>query len=178
MILKAADGGLDVFAVLVRRRRIRGQIAARVETMAKRHDRRAGGARPKAPRLRGADAADLVGRATRLIGPEAERAGVTLAVNAAGLSYDGGLTWTAQSLVPGNLNAVASADKRTAWVFGDAGAILGTTTGGVGLQPVYRFYNGGLGVHFYTANEAEKNSVLATLAGTLKYEGVAYYVAQ
>jgi V8-like Glu-specific endopeptidase len=44
------------------------------------------------------------------------------------------------------------------------------------LMPVYRFYNLRNGVHFYTASEAEKNNVLATLSSTYRLEGVAYYV--
>jgi len=43
-------------------------------------------------------------------------------------------------------------------------------------MPVYRFYNFRKGVHFYTASEAEKDAVLATLSRTFRLEGVAYYV--
>jgi len=39
---------------------------------------------------------------------------------------------------------------------------------------VYRFYNMTNGVHFYTASVAERDSVIANLSGTYKYEGVAY----
>lgn len=42
--------------------------------------------------------------------------------------------------------------------------------------PLYRFFNTATGTHFYTANEAEKNQVILTLAGTMNYEGVAFYV--
>jgi hypothetical protein len=44
-------------------------------------------------------------------------------------------------------------------------------------QPVYRFYNFRKGVHFYTASEAEKNNVVATLSSTYRLEGVAFYLA-
>lgn len=39
---------------------------------------------------------------------------------------------------------------------------------------VYRFYNLKNGSHFYTASVAEKNSIVANLAGTYRLEGVAY----
>lgn len=39
---------------------------------------------------------------------------------------------------------------------------------------LYRFYNESSGVHFYTASEAEKDSIQTI--GTLKFEGIAYYV--
>ena len=44
-------------------------------------------------------------------------------------------------------------------------------------QPLYRFYNFKAGVHFYTANEAEKQNVLSTLSGVYRFEGPAYYVS-
>ena len=44
-----------------------------------------------------------------------------------------------------------------------------------GSTPVYRFYNRIVGSYFYTASEAEKNSVLANLSGTYSLDGVAYY---
>ncbi len=42
------------------------------------------------------------------------------------------------------------------------------------ITRVFRFYNLKNGVHFYTASEAEKDSTLANLGATYKYEGVAY----
>jgi len=42
--------------------------------------------------------------------------------------------------------------------------------------PVYRFFNSRLGVHFYTATEAERNAVQATLGYVYAYEGAAYGV--
>ena len=44
--------------------------------------------------------------------------------------------------------------------------------------PLHRFFNFKKGVHFYTASEAEKNSVIAKLSATYRYEGVAYTVSQ
>jgi thermitase len=41
---------------------------------------------------------------------------------------------------------------------------------------LYRFYNIKKGVHFYTASEAEKDSVVRTLSSTYRLEGVAYRV--
>jgi hypothetical protein len=43
-----------------------------------------------------------------------------------------------------------------------------------GTLPVYRFYNMKKGVHFYTASQAERDNVAATLGDTFKYEGVGY----
>jgi hypothetical protein len=48
-------------------------------------------------------------------------------------------------------------------------------TVGADVVPLYRFLNTIKGVHFYTAAEAEKNSIVANIP-TLVLEGVAYYV--
>ena len=50
--------------------------------------------------------------------------------------------------------------------------VVGAT--GTRPLPVYRFFNPTTGVHFYTASEAEKNTVASTLASTFAFEGVAY----
>lgn len=50
-------------------------------------------------------------------------------------------------------------------------------TKGKNTVPLYRFYNMKNGSHFYTANEEEKNSVIARWPGTFKFEGIVYYVA-
>ena len=42
--------------------------------------------------------------------------------------------------------------------------------------PLYRFFNKVTGAHFYTASEAEKANVIATLSSRYTYEGVAYRV--
>ena len=42
-------------------------------------------------------------------------------------------------------------------------------------KPVYRFYNTQTGYHMYTADEGERNHIVANLP-TLRFEGVAYYV--
>lgn len=44
------------------------------------------------------------------------------------------------------------------------------------VPSVHRFYNTRLGVHFYTADEAEKTNTINNLGGTYTYEGVAYGV--
>jgi PhoPQ-activated pathogenicity-related protein len=44
-----------------------------------------------------------------------------------------------------------------------------------GTQPVYRFWSGSLGCHFYTTDEAEKDYVIAEYAYTWTYEGIAWY---
>jgi hypothetical protein len=44
-------------------------------------------------------------------------------------------------------------------------------------RPVYRFFNKKNGSHFYTASEAEKNSVLANLSATYALDGPAYHVS-
>ena len=46
-----------------------------------------------------------------------------------------------------------------------------------GSQTVYRFYNKKNGSHFYTASEAERNTVLATLSAVYALDGPAFYVA-
>lgn len=45
-----------------------------------------------------------------------------------------------------------------------------------GTMPLYRFFNTETGTHFYTASEAEMESVKVELAGSMNFEGVAYYV--
>ncbi|HEY5548001.1 MAG TPA: hypothetical protein VIL17_00220 [Coriobacteriia bacterium] len=44
-------------------------------------------------------------------------------------------------------------------------------------HPLYRFYNVVTGVHFYTSSETEKANVIATMASTYRFEGVAYNVS-
>jgi hypothetical protein len=53
--------------------------------------------------------------------------------------------------------------------------------GGEHALPVWRFYNGSTGVHFYTASAAEKDGIVANPAhdpylAQLKLEGIAYWV--
>jgi len=45
------------------------------------------------------------------------------------------------------------------------------------LLPVFRFYNGDTGAHFYTASIEERDHVLATWA-QFAYEGAVFYVAR
>ncbi len=56
----------------------------------------------------------------------------------------------------------------------EVGTWLVVGAAGTKPQAVYRFYNPTTGVHFYTASEAEKNSVAARLSSTFSFEGVAY----
>jgi hypothetical protein len=44
-------------------------------------------------------------------------------------------------------------------------------------QPVYRFRNERLGIHFYTASETEKNNTIANFSQTWVYEGIPFYVS-
>lgn len=43
--------------------------------------------------------------------------------------------------------------------------------------PVWRFYNSRTATHFYTADTAERDRVIATMGGTYHYEGLAYQVS-
>lgn len=45
-----------------------------------------------------------------------------------------------------------------------------------GTVPLYRFWSDRYKGHFYTADEAEKDFVLANWSGTWSFEGIAYYV--
>jgi uncharacterized protein YkwD len=47
-----------------------------------------------------------------------------------------------------------------------------------GWLPLYRFRNLTNGTYLFTANEAEKNSIITSYASTFSLEGVAYYVWQ
>lgn len=47
-----------------------------------------------------------------------------------------------------------------------------------GWVPLYRFRNLTNGTYLFTANESEKNNIVASYASTFKLEGVAYYVWQ
>ncbi len=50
-----------------------------------------------------------------------------------------------------------------------------SSTSATETMPLYRFYNTSTGTHFYTVNEAEKDSIIANLP-QYNFEGVAYYV--
>jgi hypothetical protein len=58
---------------------------------------------------------------------------------------------------------------------GPAYSVASTPT--VGATPVYRFYNLKRGTHFYTASEAEKDSVATKLKSLYRFEGAAFYLA-
>lgn len=42
---------------------------------------------------------------------------------------------------------------------------------------VYRFYRPSTGTHFFTAEQSEKNNVIATLGGLFTYEGPVYSIS-
>ena len=44
----------------------------------------------------------------------------------------------------------------------------------VGQTPVFRFYNGNTGAHFYTISQSERDSVVSNLP-VFQYEGVRWY---
>lgn len=50
-----------------------------------------------------------------------------------------------------------------------------TSFAGPGWTPMHRFFNNAAGTHFYTADEAERLNVIATLPH-MEYEGIGYYV--
>lgn len=50
-----------------------------------------------------------------------------------------------------------------------------SSTSATETMPLYRFYNTQTGTHFYTVDEAEKDSIVANLP-QYNFEGVAYYV--
>jgi hypothetical protein len=48
-----------------------------------------------------------------------------------------------------------------------------------GMKPaVYRFFKPSSGTHFYTADAAERDNVIATLSTIYNYEGTAFWVGQ
>ena len=91
-------------------------------------------------------------------------------------TVNGGATWVPQGL--GNTDSLLWVEfvrAHTGWVGG------GTFGGGVIFKtpvpvPLYRFYNASNGAHFYTASEAEKQSVLNHHDWPFTYEGPAYHV--
>ena len=44
------------------------------------------------------------------------------------------------------------------------------------FMPIYRFYNIPNGTHFYTASASERDHIIATLAASYRYEGVAFSI--
>lgn len=51
-------------------------------------------------------------------------------------------------------------------------------TPGAGRIAAWRFYNVRNGTHFYTASEAERNTVINTLSHIYRYEGPAFFIGQ
>jgi hypothetical protein len=50
-----------------------------------------------------------------------------------------------------------------------------STAADAALKPVYRFWSGELGVHFYTISEQEKETVIRDYGYVWAYEGIAFY---
>ncbi|HWL69379.1 MAG TPA: hypothetical protein VNS22_13480 [Geminicoccus sp.] len=57
----------------------------------------------------------------------------------------------------------------------EGNVFLASTTGGAGLEAVYRFFDTGSRTHFFTADVAERDGILAH-APSWTYEGIAFYV--
>ena len=58
-----------------------------------------------------------------------------------------------------------------------SGAYAVTYTVGVSpIKPVWRFFNGSSGSHFYTATLSERNTVVNTLGATFGLDGIAYWI--
>jgi hypothetical protein len=56
-------------------------------------------------------------------------------------------------------------------------AMVFDSTNPANSQPLYRFFDMKTGTHFYTADEAEKNNLIATMASTYHFDGPAYDVS-
>jgi predicted outer membrane repeat protein len=61
------------------------------------------------------------------------------------------------------------------WSYEGPAFLLYATDCVEGLKPVYRFWSPTLLAHFYTINEAEKDTVIAEYSHAWTYEGVAFY---
>jgi hypothetical protein len=66
-------------------------------------------------------------------------------------------------------------DFPTVWTYEGVAYHTFSTAADAGLKPVYRFWSGELGVHFYTISEQEKETVIRDYGYTWAYEGVAFY---
>jgi hypothetical protein len=66
-------------------------------------------------------------------------------------------------------------DFPTVWTYEGVAYHTFSTAADAGLKPVYRFWSGELGVHFYTISEQEKEIVIRDYGYTWAYEGVAFY---
>lgn len=62
------------------------------------------------------------------------------------------------------------------WMTLEGAAYFAARTALPGTTALYRFYHLQRGFHFYTASISERDHLIANLAGTYRYEGVAYYV--
>ncbi|MGB4442497.1 MAG: Ig-like domain-containing protein, partial [Coriobacteriia bacterium] len=94
------------------------------------------------------------------------------APSGAAITVGGAFTWTpTEAQGPGSYDVtVVVSDGAVA----DLETVTITVAEVADPVSVYRFYNGHLGTHFYTADEAEKASVQATLSHIYAFEGEAY----
>lgn len=125
---------------------------------------------------------------TAIVGYADKDVGTNALQGAAYLFTRSGTTWTERKTFTasdGEANdnfGQAVAIGPTAAVVGaigvdsNSGAAYFYSTPATVLTPVHRFYRPAMNTHFYTADEAEKANVIATLSGTFTYEGVAYGV--
>jgi hypothetical protein len=61
------------------------------------------------------------------------------------------------------------------WTYEGIGYHTFSTAADAGLKPVYRFWAGSLGVHFYTISEQERDIVIRDYGYVWAYEGIAFY---
>lgn len=66
-------------------------------------------------------------------------------------------------------------DRLNNWVFEGVAYNAFSSSNSLTI-PLYRFYRTDAAVHFYTASETEKNSIIANGGSTWNFEGIAYYV--
>jgi hypothetical protein len=98
--------------------------------------------------------------------------------------YPDSIVWRFYNSRAGKHFYTSSASEKD-WVLVNLGSIWqleGVAYTAEGRPPandtmLWRFYNMRTNTHFYTASLAEKNNILATLGGTYRFEGAAYYVS-
>lgn len=73
----------------------------------------------------------------------------------------------------GEVTIVASQTGNSNWLA--AASVTNTFTVSLGATAVHRFWSARLQSHFFTADEAEKENVIANMSDVYAYEGVAFY---
>jgi len=67
-------------------------------------------------------------------------------------------------------------DVQAVWTFqGTAFYAFPPTVQPAGTSPVYRFWSGTTGCHFYTINEAERDMLIRDFQAVWAFEGIAWY---